>query len=169
MSELQRVGDLEIDQDLDFQRREWQIERILWAVVAVLLVLAVLGVFGTGPISTTTAESDDGTVVVDYHRFIRHDGRASLTLHVSGEQATDGKIEVWINHRYLDGVQVEDISPEPQEMRGAGDRVIYVFAIDAPGDDLTVTYALRPQHIGRLRAEIGAGNVSVRLNQVSYP
>lgn len=169
MSDIQRIGDLEIDQDLDFQRREWRVQRVLWAATALLLVLALLGLFGTGPISGTTAESADGTVSVDYHRFVRHDGRASLTFHVSGEGASNQQIELWISQDYIDNVQVEGISPQPQEVRSAGDRTIYVFAVDEAGDPLNATFALGPQHIGRLSGEAGAGEARVSIDQISYP
>ena len=44
-----RHGDLEIDEDLPFQRREWFAERVAWAVMALLIAAALLGLFGTGP------------------------------------------------------------------------------------------------------------------------
>jgi hypothetical protein len=169
MAELKRIGDLEIDQDLDFQRGEWRVQRVLWVAGAILLVLALLGLFGTGPISSTTAESADGSVTVDYHRFVRHDGRASLAFQVSNEQATNGEIELWISQDYINNVQVEDISPQPQEVRSAGDRAIYVFAIDEPGDPLNATFSLRPHHMGRLSGEAGSGDTTVRVDQISYP
>jgi hypothetical protein len=48
-AEVQRHGDLEIQEDLPFQRREWLVERVAWGVMALLIVAALLGLFGTGP------------------------------------------------------------------------------------------------------------------------
>jgi hypothetical protein len=169
MSRLRRVGSLEIDQDLDFQRREWRVQRVLWVGAALLLVLAVLGLFGTGPISSTTATSGDGTVAVDYHRFVRHDGRASLRFHVSGDQASNQQIALWISQGYIDNMQIEDITPQPTEVRSAGDRTIFVFAVDQPGDPLNATFSLRPSHIGRISGEAGAGDARLDIDQLSYP
>jgi hypothetical protein len=45
-SGLKRIGDVEINQDLDFQRRCWTVQRIGWIVMAVLVLSALLGVFG---------------------------------------------------------------------------------------------------------------------------
>jgi len=55
MSKAERAGDLEIDEDLSFQRREWRVQRGGWVVMAVLILLALLGLTGRGPIRQPTA------------------------------------------------------------------------------------------------------------------
>jgi hypothetical protein len=68
---LQRHGDLEIPEDLPFQRREWVAERVAWAVMALLIAGALLGFFGTGPLSRTTAGDEAGPLWLEYERFAR--------------------------------------------------------------------------------------------------
>ena len=111
MSELRQVGSLEIDEDLDFQRGEWRVQNVLWIVSAILLVLALIGFFGGGPISSTTNASDDGAVSVNYHRFVRHDGRAALNFRVDATGASSQEVEIWIDQEFLDNVEVETVSP----------------------------------------------------------
>ena len=48
MSKAERAGDLEIVEDLSFQRREWRVQRGGWVVMAVLILLALLGLTGRG-------------------------------------------------------------------------------------------------------------------------
>lgn len=52
--EVHRVGDLEIEEDLDHQRRCWKLERASWAVMALVLLAAMAGLFGSGPLSWAT-------------------------------------------------------------------------------------------------------------------
>jgi hypothetical protein len=46
MTRLQRLGDLDVAQNLAFTRREWLLRRIAWALVALTLLVALSGLFG---------------------------------------------------------------------------------------------------------------------------
>jgi len=76
----QRVGSLEIVQDMTFQRRAWVVQRIAWVVMLLIVVAAVLGLFATGPLSGTTAKTDDGVLTIEYGRFARHDAQTDLLI-----------------------------------------------------------------------------------------
>lgn len=169
MSQLRWVGDLEIDEDLTFQRREWRVQRVLWLVCAVVLVLGLAGVFGGGPISSVKRTSGDDTVTVEYHRFVRHDGRASLTFRVDAAHASGQEVEVWLDQHFLARVQIETVSPAPASARSGDDRMTWVFEIEEGADVLIVTFAYRPQHIGRLPGEAGSGESTVDIGQFAYP
>src|SRR3712207_4138009 len=60
MSETTRVGDLEVAEDLTFQRREWAAQRVGWVLLALVIAAALAGLLGRGPLSTTRRESDGG-------------------------------------------------------------------------------------------------------------
>jgi hypothetical protein len=53
---LGRAGDLEVEQDLDFQQRTWALERAGWIVMLLIIAAALAGFFGGGPLSPTTSE-----------------------------------------------------------------------------------------------------------------
>ena len=65
-----RSGDLEIAQDMTFQRRSWAVQRVGWGVVAVTIGAALLGLLGSGPLSRSTAVAP-GAFAVEYERFVR--------------------------------------------------------------------------------------------------
>jgi hypothetical protein len=170
MTEPQRVGDLEVYQDLRFQEREWTVQRVGWALMLLVILLALLGLFGTGPISTGSAEADDGAIAAGYERFVRHDGRTTLTLEVDGSQAQDGEIQVWVSRDYIDAMQVEQIAPSPSDTVAADDRLVYTFPIDDPSSTLTVAFSLAPQDMLRLSGEAGIPDgPTISWNQFSYP
>ena len=169
MSRPRQVGDLELDQNLVFQRREWRVQRALWLVCALALALGLLGLFGGGPISSVTHRSGDDTVSVGYHRFVRHDGRASLTVRVDAAHVSGREVEVWIEQRFLDRVQIETVSPAPASVRSGDDLMTWVFEIEDGADTLIATFDYSPQHIGRIPGEVGSGASTVDIGQLAYP
>lgn len=162
--------DLEIDQDLAFQEKEWRVERIAWITLLIFVLLALLGLFGTGWLSSSVASSDDDALMLDYERFIRHDGEASLEIEISPDQVSEGQAELWISTNYLHDFQIEGISPEPDEVRAEGDRQVYVFLSENPDAPVTISFSLSPERMGRYSGEIGlVDGPSLSFDQLSYP
>ena len=69
MADLKIVGELQIDEDMDFQHKEWIAERWGWRIMALVLLAGLLGLFGQGPLSDKTVQS--GSLLVQYGRFER--------------------------------------------------------------------------------------------------
>ena len=167
---VKRIGDLNTAQDLQFQEREWVIQRLGWTAMVVVIILALLGVFGTGPFSATTAGEADGPLSVAYQRFLRQDSSTTVTIRTGSDHITTNKVEVWLDADYLASVEVERISPQPNEVREGEDRLTYVFAIEDMTQPFEVRFSLRPQHIGRLSGEAGViDGPSMEFDQFSYP
>ncbi|MEH1838530.1 MAG: hypothetical protein V7L20_07130 [Nostoc sp.] len=55
MANLKPVGDLKIDQDLDYQQRAWIIQRIGGLVTTLVILAGVLEAFVTGLLSNAKA------------------------------------------------------------------------------------------------------------------
>ncbi|MCK9519893.1 MAG: hypothetical protein M0R74_12850 [Dehalococcoidia bacterium] len=91
---------LEIDEDFDFQRRSWVVQRVLWTAGAVVLLAALLGFFGRGVLSSTESSTTEDDVVVSYQRFARLQTptQIEVTVRVGGD-----KVEVWIARNYRRG------------------------------------------------------------------
>lgn len=167
---MKRVGDLVIDQDLTFQEREWRVQRAAWVALLLVVVFGLLGVFGTGPISSATAADAEGTLSVDYQRFVRNHGRTSITLRVDSQWIEEGQIELWISTEYLDNLEIESFSQEPDEVRNDGNRMVFVFLAEKETGPVSVTLDLRPEAMGRLSAHLGVvDGPEVHLSQLGYP
>ena len=61
--------DLEISEDIVFQRRSWVMQRVGWGLMALFLATGPTGAFGVGPLSSTSAIRED--LKVSYERFPR--------------------------------------------------------------------------------------------------
>ncbi len=153
MASEPRVGDVEVGQDLDFQRREWTIQRAGWVVMAVIAAAGLLGLFGGGPLSDGSAEQ--GPFQLDYGRFERKRAPAKLRVEIAGGTAQQGQVRLWLDEGYLDQVELRTISPEPEQFQAGPDCTVYVFNVSDPGQPATVSFDLKPNEFGALNGRLG--------------
>lgn len=71
MAKSKKVGDLQISEDMEFQRRSWIVQRTGWAIFALVILLAALGVSGDGMLSSARAGQEDGGLWLEFPRFGR--------------------------------------------------------------------------------------------------
>jgi hypothetical protein len=163
------VGDLEINQDLRFQRRMWALQRIGWAVMALVVLVGLLGLFGTGPLSSATAGQEEGPLFVEeYERFVRF--RIPTTLQVRLDPLGTGEARLWLDREYLEGVQLQTVTPEPDSVEAGPDGFTYVFKVNDPNRPTSVTFHLQPETIGRLEGRVVLdGGEPVDFEQFVYP
>lgn len=151
---------------LVFHRREWRVQRIGWTLMAALLGLACLGLFGGGgPLSDSSLA--DGNVTVEYERFARRSAQTTLTIIPTGQPA-GGELELGISREYLRAFKVDRVTPEPREVRGDPDRLTFVFAATSPATP--VQFHLEPEEVGSRHARIFTGaHAPLELDQFIYP
>jgi hypothetical protein len=170
MADTTRVGDLEIDQDLRFQKREWAFERVSWVVMALFVLAGLLGLLGRGPMSYQTAASPDGTVSVEYERFVNHRAGAQMTVRVPGDVTAGGTFRLVINQDYLRGVQVQQITPTPDTTEAGEGRQVFVFRAADPGRPTAVVFYLEAEGPATLTGRISIpGGPPAEFTQVVYP
>ncbi len=174
LAEVHRVeseGDLEVAEDMSFQRREWAFQRVAWLVVAGLLAASLVGVLGgTGLFASAKITTAEG-VTFEYDRFARHHADTTFALEVPPSLVRDGKVVVWFGTDYLDGLNIEsDPIPEPQSSEIAGDRVIYTFAVADPSQPVRIEFTAEPDAKWARDGVVGLepGPV-IRFSQFVYP
>jgi hypothetical protein len=167
---IERIGDIQLDQELRHQEREWKIQRIGWFLMLAIVIAAVFGVFGAGPLSSTSAGGEPAGLTVNYERFIRHQDETELTIELAAGQADSGQVELWIATGYLEDLAIQGIRPEPEEVRTSGKRQIYVFNVDSAETSLDVNIDFIPKAIGRLESQIGVNDsTGITFTQLSLP
>lgn len=170
MSTLGRVGDLEIDQDLEFQRRSWAVQRVGRVVVGLLVLAALLGLFGAGPLSGASAGREGDDLRLEYSRFGRLMSPMTLRVHLAESAARGDKVRLWLSRDYLAGVKVDQVMPEPDSVEAGKDRLTYTFSLTDPSASTEVAFHLEPQTFGPLPGEIGLENGSaLGFRQFIYP
>jgi hypothetical protein len=153
------------DEHLQFQRREWLVQRLGWALIAGLLILALAGLFGDGPLShARAANKESGSV--EYERYVRSGSRTTLVLTPAAALAPGVSIEITAD--YLRKFRVEHVTPEPSAVRMHGERFVYEFAASAP--DAAIVFNLQPEGLGRHTAEVAInGGAPLTIRQYTYP
>ena len=166
-----RRGDgLPIEDDPAHHRRVWAFERIGWALMAVVVVAALLGVFGNGPLTRTTASAPDESLRVEYARVVRHGGETALTLHLPGQQTAGEEVRIWLSGEYLDGVHVLAVTPEPVRFELASDGQVWVFRVAERGAPAAVVIRIDPDGYGSLAGAAAiAGRPAAAFGQFVMP
>ncbi len=138
--------------------------------MALVVIAALLGLFSSGPLSSTTAQGAAGSVRIEYDRFERFLTPSRLRVVFPAAADANGTVSLRFSRSYLESIQIEQIQPEPRQSLTAADGVVFVFssaAADGPG---MAFFAIKPQEIGLVQGRIGlAGQPPVRFTQFVYP
>jgi len=163
------MSELQIDQDVEFQLREWRMERMGWVALAGFVVAAAVGVFGDGPLSRASASDDSGQLVIRYERFVRASASSELHLQVVASAANSGEITIWADPAYLGDVEVSSIVPEPKRVEQHGRHIVYVFAVAATAEPSEIAFRYKPARAGRLYGSFGVSEgAPVALRQFAF-
>ena len=175
-AQIQRVGSLEVEQDLGLQRHMWRVQRAGWVVMALLVLAAAAGLTGSGPLSQASAGMRGGPLWLGYDRFLHAEGLATLQVHLgesngNGTKSGEGQRRIWISRAYLEKVPIERSVPEPERVEVGADRVTYVFAEAPAGAPAArVTFYGPVTSLGRVAGQIGLPEgPSLRFQHFVYP
>src|SRR3954470_21528549 len=122
MSAIPRIGDLELEYSAAFDRRMRVVHRVGGVVGLLLLVAAIAGLFGEGPVAHATAKSSGGSLQVDYDRFVRT--AASTSFQITLPRGS-GQTNFAISADYLQNASVNSVTPEPSTETVLPDRLIF--------------------------------------------
>jgi len=156
---------LDIDEDPQFQQKEYFFQRIGVALLVVFVLAALLGLTGMGgPLSKGEAGERSGPMHVEYERFVRRGGVSTAKLHL---RHTPGDVRFWVAAHYFERVRIESVAPQPELVAVETDRHIYM--IRAASHDVTVTLQVEHETAGILDGEIGiVDGPSVRFSQLAF-
>lgn len=143
--------------------------RPLHAIGAVLMTLivamALLGVWGNGPLSEVHTRA--GGLAVDHDRFAREYGQTSFDIGIGPQQSRDGTATLTISQDLLSRYEITAITPEPTSTTSAAGSHQYEF--DTAGEEFTVTFDLRPTQAGASSGTASTGEDDVAVRQFVYP
>ena len=165
---VQRHGDLEIEDNMDAQRRLWKVQRVGRGIALVVLALALAGGFGGGPLSDH--KSSIGGHSLEYERIGYRDSSQVYRLKVSNEVVQAGPVRIWIDQQTLARIKLEAIVPEPTRSMLAADRVIFEFEIRDTTGQAQILFDFQPTKAGIHSARIGVeGGPTFEPGQLFLP
>lgn len=155
-----------VHEDMPLQIKVWKVERIGWYLLFLIMLVALLGLFGAGPLSKAEAVSPNGDLRIQYDRFDRNG--ASNEMVVKAKADEQGKVWLVIDGALLQRFTIEGIQPEPASAEGFRDGMRLELEPDSEGW-ATAYFALRATGIGPVRTSISSGDQSVEVGQFIYP
>jgi hypothetical protein len=161
---------LDVGEDLEYQRREWRVQRAGWIAFAVIIAAALAGLLGDGPLSSTSLESSDGSLRLQYSRFARVGTTNALRLRFQPIVDSRGRYRIWLGGEYQHATRVREVSPEPEHTEDDKGRVVYVFRSFEPEASTEVIFYVQARSFGWRPCQVGlVGGDSLRFQQVVYP
>jgi hypothetical protein len=83
---------------------------------------------------------------------------------------SNGKARVWLNHEYLEGMHVTNLTPEPESVEAGPEHFTYVFNVPDASQQTLLIFRLEPDKVGRLKGQVGLeGGTSLSFKQFVYP
>ena len=169
MARTKKIGDLQINEDMEFQRRSWIVQRVGWLVFALVILLAALGLFGDGILSDAKAGQEEGALWLEYPRFERFEDEFQMRVHANEGAVADSEIRIHLDQNYLNGVEVKSVSPEPDSELLDANGITYVFKING-SSPFTAHFYVIPRKAGPLSGIFRLQNGdSVDFSQFIYP
>ncbi|MEI2784358.1 MAG: hypothetical protein V9E82_01450 [Candidatus Nanopelagicales bacterium] len=150
------MAGLQLDENVTFRRREWRVERIGWLLVTAVFVVALVGGFGYGPVSSVEVMAGDADV--QYTRIVHRENDDDLR--VNGPGTTIRLTGDWVQ-----AVDIEQVVPEPESMAADADSMTMEFA--KAGLHVNISY--RAQQLGPLTGAVHLEGQSFELQQVVLP
>lgn len=158
----------EICEDIGFQRKQWVVQRCGWLIMSLIVLAALLGVFGKGPLSQSFAENDG--LSVEHQRFLRAYTPSALTVTTEARHATDGLLKLWLDGDFVRHIQLEQITPTPQASYASDDKLILTFLIDQSSGMARISMSFQPEKMGGFTGNLGLiGGPQVILSSFAYP
>jgi hypothetical protein len=160
----------DLNQDLPFQYRTWRIQRIAWGAIALILLCAVLGLFGHGPLSRATIRDPSLPLSLNYDRFGRYQSALILRVHVHERAANQDIVRIWLSYDYLSKIEIKQIVPEPEGAETSPTGMIYLFRLAQPEQRSDVIVNLEMEAIGFIEGRIGLDEShALTFLQWTYP
>lgn len=152
---------------MSMQQRVWRFERLGWYLLSGVMLLALAGVFGRGPLSHAAASSADGRIQVQYARFSRSGVLESLQIRVKGP--SNGQVQVLLDGDLFREASLETLQPQPQRSRSEGQGLQLQLGTGTDGT-ATLYLSLRVEAPGRLQGRVSLGPDSeTRFSSFIYP
>lgn len=152
---------IELDEDIDLHKKGWSLQRIAWLIIAILILLFILGLFGSGPLSNKTIKK--GRHQVKYEQYLRYENKNKITFSVSD---ISKEIQLEIPQEYLNYFLIKKITPSPKEVKVVKGQVQYTFS---GSGDINICLYLKPEKTGSIESTIKLANQTFRISQFIYP
>jgi hypothetical protein len=157
-----------LEHDPAFHQWSWRVEWTAWVLMLLILVAALLGLFGPGLFGHKHLRADDGSLALEYDRFgqVSADTVVNISLQ---PRKLQHPYNLWINRSYLDTFEIKQIIPSPRAMELSSDGWLYTFGPGQAGEPFPIRLFLIPRHAGVVEGCVNSGGRTLCFRQFVYP
>lgn len=140
------AGEVAVGEDLEFQRKWWRFERLIWSFLLLVLLADVLGLFGRGWLAKAEQRTPDGALTLHYERIERASTPSVMTLEFGNAAVHQGRVQLYVSDSIVKPLGAQRISPQPQTSTIGDGGITYTFPASAA--PMTVQIELMPSFPG---------------------
>jgi hypothetical protein len=164
----QPIAQLENAVNLRHHRLEWKMERLGWTVMLMIVVGALAGLFGPGPLTKAERSNNDGALAIEYHSVEHNAAPGQFTVRVR-PVAEAMTLRLSLSRSFCDHATAESIVPPPLAAEARDDAVVYTFAARS-SESVVLTYRYEYDAIGVFDHWIALnGGEAIRFRQYVLP
>lgn len=157
-----------IEESHYFLNFESKFHKVGFAVLLIIISLALLGIFSDGYFSNAVSKNTTGEVTLDFERFGRLQTEFKLKISTTG-QHSEGNI-YRIGGDFNAFYETENIWPLPDRMYSKGDGLYLVYNSNKNHEDIEIWLLVTPVKPGRSMSVIQLNSgPEIRFSQFIYP
>jgi hypothetical protein len=161
-------GELQIDSEDSFARREHVVDSLGWLLLAALVAAALAGLLGTGPVSSARAASPSGRVALDYQRITHREADDRVVVEIGPGTGRSGTLTIQLAGEWLDDLELRQVTPAPAEETGTPDGMNLSIPVSG-GGPVRVVLSFRTRAIGPVDGVIRFGGEEIGFTQLVLP
>jgi hypothetical protein len=139
-------NEIAVGEDLEFQRKWWKFEKVVWPILLLIVIVDLLGGFGRGWLSKVRRTTPDHALTFDYERIERGSTPSVMTFQFSPAAIHDGRVILHVSNSIVKELGAQRVSPQPSVSSIGNGGLTYVFP--ATGGQSSVQIELQPSFPG---------------------
>jgi hypothetical protein len=159
--------DLQIETHKRFHRY-WRVaQQGVVTLLFVIVVAALLGLMGHGPLARTQKPLASGAFQVSFDRFLRVQGSGKIVLEQQG-RLPGRQIAVHLDQPLVDALGIQGGDPAPLLSAADTSGVTYLFGVQG-GSGARITLKTKPVRPGLIRGQLRVDGEAVSITQIVWP
>jgi hypothetical protein len=151
-------NEIAVGEDVEFQRRWWKFEKVVWLFFIIFVLLDVAGVFGRGPFSKAHLATDDGMMNVTYERIERTGTPSTLMVKFGDSAIRNHQVQLWASEDLVTELGNKQIAPQPASSTVGEAGIHYTFP--ATAQPAAAVFSLQPSAPGLYRLTLRASDTA---------
>ena len=144
-----------------------RLQGVIEIVVAIVVVAGLLGLFGTGPLSSAKTVVPGRPITIDYQRILRRTVRNDISISFAAPPSTS-EFEVELPTSFLQKMDIVSTSPRASAMRTQAHGITYVFDVGDPSGG-EITLSTKAKGVGTTASHLLVDGAPVVLHQFIWP